>query len=190
MSRDITRRTFCAATGLGLVTLPAACEKVSEPHLGHPRDGSSTGAHPDLAVAPVPNEDAATGAEDLATFEGDDAGGGGNCATGGSIVNAGPASAIVAGTPKGVVALPAVFYVCRDAGGLYAVSGACTHQGCPVLLLGNKYVCPCHAATFDLDGENPTSPAPSPLPHLAVCVDGNGDVLVDTKHFVPAGVRA
>lgn len=54
-----------------------------------------------------------------------------------------------------------------------AVSGICTHQGCKLALAGQpaRLFCPCHGATFALDGAVLTHRLPaslSPLPRLAV----------------------
>lgn len=63
-----------------------------------------------------------------------------------------------------------------------AVSGICTHQGCKLNLSGGpaRLVCPCHGASFALDGAVLTHPLPgrlSPLPRLAVR-EINGSVQV------------
>jgi nitrite reductase/ring-hydroxylating ferredoxin subunit len=41
-----------------------------------------------------------------------------------------------------------------DSGGLRALSGVCTHQGCLLEYreLGRELACPCHRVTFSLDG--------------------------------------
>jgi Rieske Fe-S protein len=54
-----------------------------------------------------------------------------------------------------------------------AVSGICTHQGCKLNLAGQpaRLVCPCHGATFTLDGAVLVHRLPTPLtplPRLAV----------------------
>jgi nitrite reductase/ring-hydroxylating ferredoxin subunit len=66
-----------------------------------------------------------------------------------------------------------VGFVVNNGGTVQAVSGVCTHQGC--LLQQNptaeRLECPCHRASFSLDGEVIThelSQTPPPLPHLSV----------------------
>jgi nitrite reductase/ring-hydroxylating ferredoxin subunit len=65
-------------------------------------------------------------------------------------------------------------FVQRTGGRLRAVSGICTHQGCRLSLdaPGDRLVCPCHGATFGLDGQPRTSPGSAhglpALPRLAV----------------------
>ncbi len=86
-------------------------------------------------------------------------------------------------------------FICRDADGYYAVDAGCTHLGCDVQLAtaGNLkagFSCPCHGATYDPNGLNPTSPAPTPLKHYALCVEASGTLLVDvTETGVDPKVR-
>jgi Rieske Fe-S protein len=79
-------------------------------------------------------------------------------------------------------------FVCRDANGYYAVDAGCTHLGCDVALktagdLKQGFACPCHGATYDAEGLNPTTPAPSPLKHYALCVQPSGTLLVDVTEM-------
>ncbi|HEX7404362.1 MAG TPA: Rieske (2Fe-2S) protein [Candidatus Nanopelagicaceae bacterium] len=39
----------------------------------------------------------------------------------------------------------------RTKKGLFALNGACTHQGCGVAAQGNQLVCPCHGSVFKAD---------------------------------------
>jgi Rieske Fe-S protein len=56
-------------------------------------------------------------------------------------------------------------------------SAICTHQGCTVRPQGAKAVCPCHGSVFNaLTGKVIQTPAPSPLPSVAVEVN-NGTVV-------------
>jgi cytochrome b6-f complex iron-sulfur subunit len=64
-------------------------------------------------------------------------------------------------------------FVERAGGRPRAVSGICTHQGCRLALAAGpeRLVCPCHGATFALDGAVLTHRLPlalAPLPRLAV----------------------
>jgi nitrite reductase/ring-hydroxylating ferredoxin subunit len=69
-------------------------------------------------------------------------------------------------------------FVEREGGRLRAVSGVCTHQGCLLTIAAGppRLVCPCHGATFALDGSVLGHRLPvtlSALPRLAVReVDG------------------
>ena len=87
-------------------------------------------------------------------------------------------------------------FVCRDANGYYAVDAGCTHLGCDVALkasgdLSQGFLCPCHGATYDANGLNPTTPAPSPLIHYELCVQSSGELLckVSPSDPVAATVR-
>ncbi|HEV2638750.1 MAG TPA: Rieske (2Fe-2S) protein [Actinocrinis sp.] len=72
-------------------------------------------------------------------------------------------------------------FVQRTSGRVQAVSGICTHQGCKLNLTAPpvELVCPCHGATYQVDGQPVAYPiAPKfpmqPLPRLAVRVqEGN-----------------
>ncbi len=75
-------------------------------------------------------------------------------------------------------------FICHDAGGYYAVDAGCTHLGCDVALTtpGNLkagFSCPCHGATYDANGQNPTSPAPLPLTHYLLCAEPSGALVVE-----------
>ncbi len=85
-------------------------------------------------------------------------------------------------------------FVCHDADGFYAVDAGCTHYGCDVALkaagdLKQGFLCPCHGATYDAQGENPTTPAPSPLPHYSLCMQDSGTLVVDLDTNVDASYR-
>jgi cytochrome b6-f complex iron-sulfur subunit len=87
--------------------------------------------------------------------------------------------------PGSVTAFPAGrFYLVRlDDGGFLALHRECTHLGCTVPWSPSegRFVCPCHASTFDIAGRVLAAPAPRPLDLLAVRLE-NGIVKVDTHH--------
>jgi Rieske Fe-S protein len=85
-------------------------------------------------------------------------------------------------------------FICHDADGFYAVDAGCTHLGCDVALkasgdLKQGFACPCHGATYDANGLNPTSPAPAALTHFLVCGQPSGALIVDLGTAVEAKVR-
>ncbi len=58
--------------------------------------------------------------------------------------------------------------------GLIALSKVCTHLGCLVEYDKdkNRLVCPCHAGTYDLQGNVISGPPPKSLPKIPLRVDG------------------
>ncbi|MBW2279082.1 MAG: Rieske (2Fe-2S) protein [Deltaproteobacteria bacterium] len=74
------------------------------------------------------------------------------------------------------------FYLARLAdGGFLALSRECTHLGCTVPWVADedRFVCPCHASTFDIRGDVLSPPAPRPLDIFPVRIENN-IVKVDT----------
>jgi len=102
-------------------------------------------------------------------------------------IDCGPPDTFVADTP--VFFANGLFFVVRDANGLYAVSAICTHEGGTVNVMGSDYVCPRHAAVFDFDGNVLGGPAPLPLPHRAMCMLDNGNIGVNPSATVPQTQR-
>ncbi|MBL8133121.1 MAG: Rieske 2Fe-2S domain-containing protein [Anaerolineae bacterium] len=75
------------------------------------------------------------------------------------------------------------FYLVRlPDGGFLALYRKCTHLGCAVPWnpAEGRFVCPCHASAFEMDGEVINPPAPRPLDRFAVTISA-GVVLVDTS---------
>lgn len=96
----------------------------------------------------------------------------------------------VSGIPVGALIIAdGIVFVGRDAQGLYAMSMQCPHKGCAVVFSGNELDCPCHHSRFDRNGNVLVGPATSPLPHLAVFVDGAGNVSVDRYTVVSLSAR-
>jgi len=81
----------------------------------------------------------------------------------------------------------------RDAGGLYAMTITCTHQGCEVEPVGSgaaaRLDCPCHGSQFDRNGNVVRGPAGSPLVHFAVAVDAAGNITIHGGPEVDASTR-
>lgn len=75
------------------------------------------------------------------------------------------------------------FYLSRlSDGGFLAMSLKCTHLGCSVGWneSKNKFVCPCHSSSFEINGNVTSPPAPRALDLLPVIIE-NGIVKVNTK---------
>ena len=62
----------------------------------------------------------------------------------------------------------------RPGKGFIALSKVCTHLGCLVEYAKdrNMLICPCHAGTFDLEGNVLSGPPPKPLQKLPLRVEG------------------
>ncbi len=70
-------------------------------------------------------------------------------------------------------------WVRRERASFVALSGYCTHTGCPVRWVegAQMFLCPCHAGAFNRDGAVVSGPPPAPLQRLLVrVVDGNVEV--------------
>jgi cytochrome b6-f complex iron-sulfur subunit len=66
-----------------------------------------------------------------------------------------------------------------DEEAVVAFAAACTHLGCIVAWKPElkQIVCPCHGATFDLNGNVVSGPAPRPLPAFPVSVQAGNVIL-------------
>jgi cytochrome b6-f complex iron-sulfur subunit len=72
-------------------------------------------------------------------------------------------------------------YIVRMPEGFYAVSAVCTHLGCVTQWKPDADIiaCPCHGSKFRADGTKIEGPAPRPLPHFAISLTADGELLVD-----------
>lgn len=63
--------------------------------------------------------------------------------------------------------------------GFIALSRVCTHLGCLVDYQKDKkrFLCPCHAGTYDLSGNVISGPPPKPLPQFPVKVQGDSIII-------------
>jgi len=104
---------------------------------------------------------------------------------------AGTVASLPVGSLQAVGSNPAC--VGRDAGGVYAMTLTCTHQGCNMALQGSVsaqgIVCSCHGSRFDPNGNPTAGPAGAPLVHYAVSEDGAGNLTIHGETEVGAGVR-
>jgi len=75
------------------------------------------------------------------------------------------------------------FIVRKSESDLLALSNRCTHLSCSVNWVEEQqeYVCPCHDAQFDIDGNVNAGPPPTPLDHFETKVE-EGNLFV----FFPA----
>jgi cytochrome b6-f complex iron-sulfur subunit len=80
-------------------------------------------------------------------------------------------------------------YVVRTEKGFYAVSAVCTHLGCITQWKPESglIACPCHGSKFRPDGTKIEGPAPRPLPHFAISLTADGQLLVDKLEIISPG---
>lgn len=77
------------------------------------------------------------------------------------------------------------FYLVHSEDGLLALYTKCPHLGCAVPWFGppdapQAFQCPCHGSMYDYVGERTGGPAPRPMDYMALKLDPNGNVVVDT----------
>jgi len=73
------------------------------------------------------------------------------------------------------------FFLARlEDGGFIAISLRCTHLGCSINWEEDKmrFICPCHASAFNIEGDVQNPPAPKALDYYPVIIE-NGIVKVD-----------
>jgi len=101
-----------------------------------------------------------------------------------SVIVAGPVDRF---QPGSVTAFPeGRFYLARLVdGGFLALHRECTHLGCTVPWVDaeDRFVCPCHASSFDITGNVLSPPAPRPLDIFPVRIE-NAIVKVDISRII------
>lgn len=106
-------------------------------------------------------------------------------------VSGGTTASLPAGSLKVVTGASAA--IGRDAGGVYALTLTCTHQGCDIATRGTVSAegirCSCHGSAFDANGSVVNGPATSPLVHFAVTADSAGNLTVHGGQEVDASTR-
>ena len=77
-------------------------------------------------------------------------------------------------------------YIVRMSAGFYAVSAVCTHLGCITQWKPeeDQIACPCHGSKFSREGAKVSGPAPRALPHFAVRLAPDGQLVVDKLEIV------
>jgi len=97
--------------------------------------------------------------------------------------------------PQGTVRVVSGFPVAigRDAGGIYALSLICTHQGCNIgtegIVSSASILCLCHGSVFSATGDVLHGPATQPLPHFVVTGDAMGALTIHTDEITAASTR-
>jgi nitrite reductase/ring-hydroxylating ferredoxin subunit len=173
---DITRRDLFTLAGCAGLAYVAGCTDgdtgaIETGPLGGNGTGNGNGnTMPDAGGTTSGGADAST----MAT-----------CGTG--AIDVGAPSAFL--TDKPIYNSAGGFFINRDAGGIYAVSAKCTHEGAICTIITNEYRCPRHAALFKYDGSIVSGPVSQPLKHYSACLLANGHVGVDKTKVVAASVR-
>jgi cytochrome b6-f complex iron-sulfur subunit len=93
---------------------------------------------------------------------------------------------IVDGKPSVTFLQDQQVYIVRTKDGFYAVSAVCTHLGCITQWKqeAEQIACPCHGSKFKPDGTKIEGPAPRALPHFAISLTADGELLVDKLETV------
>ena len=157
----MTRRDFCRTATVGVVAilLPSACGSGSPRPFPSAGDGGDDGGTaPDMSLGPdMAHPACPPGAFDTGK----------------------PPSAFAINT--GTYFKEAMTFVCRDAGGLYALTSVCPHERCEVTFksTNKNFFCPCHGSIFDYNGEVTRGPAVVALDHYAACLTDAGNVAFD-----------
>jgi cytochrome b6-f complex iron-sulfur subunit len=79
----------------------------------------------------------------------------------------------------------AKFFLVHSPDGLLALYTKCPHLGCTVPWVGppdneHAFQCPCHGSMYDYVGDRTGGPAPRPMDYMALSLDPDGNLLVDT----------
>lgn len=78
------------------------------------------------------------------------------------------------------------FFLARNGDGVLAMAWGCTHLGCATSWSeqSQQFKCPCHGATFELDGSRIEGPALRPLDLFQITAIEDGDVHVLTVPWI------
>lgn len=171
---DLSRRDFCglACAGLAAAACTGSTSAIQTGALGGGDDDASPDAN-NPGDGPNPQQDGGVTGGDAASSTV-------ACTT--TMIDVGAASSFALNTPVYVSA--AKCFIVRDAGGLYAVSAKCTHEGAIMNVSGSDYRCPRHGALFKFDGTIVSGPVSQALVHYAMCDAAGGHVAVETSMTV------
>lgn len=77
------------------------------------------------------------------------------------------------------------FILCTEDQQLLAISSRCPHLGCSVIWQPeeNRFICPCHASSFDKFGDFQSRPVPRPLDIFEITIE-DSKVLVNKSRVI------
>ena len=160
--RPLNRRQLLVlAAATATVALTSGCDEQGETkQTSHGGDDPSTRSATSPTTAP---EEAAAGQADASVFD------------------AGPLSDFDAARVYADGRDDGFFVIRRDDGEVVALSSVCTHKGCLVSPKSDgAFKCYCHGSEFSPQGKVLSGPAQRDLPRLALKLDDDRHVLVDT----------
>ncbi len=177
---ELSRRDFCALACLGLAAagcLDSSSGSVQTGGLdgtggggnGNPDAGSGAVTHPDGSVTTTDG-----GTTSAATCSG-------------TYTDVGAPSTYALNTPKYVSAIN--MFVVKDAGGYYALTAKCPHQGVTINSATTSFHCPAHGADFTLTGAVIDGPTSRALQAYAMCTLPSGNLGVEPATKVASTVR-
>jgi nitrite reductase/ring-hydroxylating ferredoxin subunit len=156
---EFSRREFCAAAGgcLGLALVGCTDGDTGAVQTGPLGSSNGSGSGTDAPDAGHPPGDAAVGV-----------------ACTGTAADVGAAASYALNSPKYFAS--GKYFVVRDAGGFYAITAICTHEGATNGVSGGNFRCPRHGALFTLNGTVISGPVFNGLVHYAMCNLPNGNL--------------
>ena len=172
-AHSLDRREFCTFAAACALITAVGCG-ADDPMTGPPDDDAG-GAGPDAALAPD------------GAVEADAAPPAGSCTMPADYADCGPMSQFQ--PDKAVFFQELNLFVVRDAGGLYALSARCTHQGFPLTPQTGRFHCNRHMSNFTLNGEVINGPAQVALNHFDVCILPGGNLGVKNTVVVDPSTR-
>lgn len=174
---ELSRRDFCAFACLGITLATGCLDSGSGSVQTGGLDGTTGGTSPDAGSGAVIHPDGSVATPD-----------GGTAATcSGTYTDVGAASTFTLNTPKYISAVN--MFVIKDAGGFYALTARCTHQGVTLVKLGSQLHCNAHGADFAFTGAVIDGPTTTRLQAYAMCTLANGNLGVENTIKVASTVR-
>jgi nitrite reductase/ring-hydroxylating ferredoxin subunit len=184
---EFSRRDFCAFAVGGLALLGCTDGGLEPIHTGALGGGDDQAPPVDAKGVGDGSPGTDSGILPDAGVSNPDASGTSGPVCTGSPIDVGLPSAFQTNTP--VYFASGKFFVVKDAGGYYAVSSLCTHEGATNVVSSGRFRCPRHGALFQYDGSIVSGPVTKTLSHYSMCTMSNGHIGVTTAVKVVATVR-